>query len=87
MKNKRGLPIGPFFGVTSGLQAFLAVVFAGNGIAALQEAGVIEADRFDFITVPLLGIYPTVQGVATQAIVLTLVIVGIWMSRRQAKTV
>src|SRR3546814_3284702 len=49
------LPIGPFFGVTSGLLAFLAVVFAGNGVAALQEAGIIEAHRFDFITIPLLG--------------------------------
>ncbi len=78
------LPIGPFFGVTSALLAFLAVVFAGNGIAALQEAGVIEADRFNFITVPLLGIHPTVQGVGTQAIVLVLVILGIWLSRRQA---
>ncbi len=78
------LPIGPFFGVTSGLLAFLAVVFAGNGIAALQEAGVIEADRINFITVPLLGIHPTVQGVGTQAIVLALVIIGIWMSRRAA---
>src|SRR5690606_12288396 len=33
------LPIGPFFGVTSGLLALLAIVFAGNGVAALQEAG------------------------------------------------
>ncbi|MFC7287320.1 cytochrome c/FTR1 family iron permease [Herminiimonas glaciei] len=78
------LPIGPFFGVTSGLLAFLAVVFAGNGIAALQEAGVIEADRINFITVPLLGIHPTMQGISTQAIVLALVVIGIWMSRRAA---
>ena len=78
------LPIGPFFGVTSGLLAFLAVVFAGNGIAALQEAGVIEADRINFISVPLLGIHPTMQGISTQVIVLALVLIGIWMSRRAA---
>ncbi|CAL61756.1 putative cytochrome c, class I:Iron permease FTR1 precursor [Herminiimonas arsenicoxydans] len=81
------LPIGPFFGVTSGLLALLAVVFAGNGIAALQEAGVIEADRINFVTVPLLGVHPTMQGITTQAIILALVMIGIWMSRRQAKSV
>lgn len=78
------LPIGPFFGFTSALLALLAVVFAGNGVAALQEAGVIETARVAFVSVPLLGIHPTVQGLGTQLLVLLLVLSGMYLSRRQA---
>ncbi len=81
------LPIGPFFGFTSALLALLAVVFAGNGIAALQEAGVVEATRVAFISAPLLGIHPTVQGLSVQVTVLFLVFSGMWLSRRQALAV
>ncbi|MBS1943588.1 MAG: cytochrome c/FTR1 family iron permease [Bacteroidetes bacterium] len=80
------LPIGPFFAVTALLLAFMAVVFAGNGIAALQEAGVFEATFVRFITVPVLGIHPTVQGLVTQACVLALVLgVVVWGRMRMAR--
>ena len=41
------LPIGKFFAYSSALVAVLAVVLAGKGVAALQEAGLIgdHADR------------------------------------------
>ncbi len=68
------LPIGPFFGATSGLLALLAVVFAGNGIAALQEAGAVNATAVHFVSVPLLGIYPTLQGLLVQTAGLVLVL-------------
>jgi len=38
------LPLGLFFGATSVLLVLLAVVFAGKGIAALQEAGTLQVD-------------------------------------------
>ena len=80
------LPIGPFFAVTALLLAFMAVVFAGSGIAALQEAGVFEATFVRFITVPVLGIHPTVQGLVTQACVLALVLgVVVWGRMRMAR--
>jgi high-affinity iron transporter len=78
------LPIGPFFTATSGLLALLAVVFAGNGIAALQEAGVIGADAVSFVSIPLLGIHPTLQGLLAQALALALTAGGVWLARRQA---
>ena len=78
------LPIGPFFTATSGLLALLAVVFAGNGIAALQEAGVIGADAVSFVSIPLLGIHPTMQGLLAQAVALALTAGGVWLARRQA---
>jgi high-affinity iron transporter len=67
------LPLALFFRLTSGLIALLAVIFTGHGIAALQEAGVIGADRLSFDAVPLLGIYPTTQSLAGQALMLMLI--------------
>lgn len=77
------LPIGPFFGATSALLALLAVVFVGNGIAALQEAGVVDATLVRFVEWPLLGVHPTAQGLAWQGAALLLVAGGLWMNRRR----
>lgn len=80
------LPIGPFFAVTSGLLALLAVVFVGNGVAALQEAGVLDATMVRFVTVPLLGIYPTLQGLGSQLLALFLIAAGLLFNRSRART-
>jgi high-affinity iron transporter len=78
------LPIGPFFSATSSLLALMAVVFTGNGVAALQEAGVIDSKLVDFVSLPLLGIHPTAQGLLLQLTVLVLVLAGMLISRRKA---
>jgi high-affinity iron transporter len=78
------LPIGPFFAATSGLLALMAVVFVGSGVAALQEAGVIDATAVHFFSLPLLGIHPTAQGLSLQVGTLALVAAGLWFNR--AKT-
>jgi high-affinity iron transporter len=72
------LPIGPFFGAMSALLALLAVVFAGHGVAALQEAGVMHATRLGFDPIPLLGLYPSLETLAIQGLVLVLVALGVW---------
>jgi high-affinity iron transporter len=79
------LPIGPFFAVMSVLLGLMAVIFAGNGAAALQEAGVIQSDPVEFISVPALGVYPTLQTLATQAFVLALVGLGFYLASRSAR--
>ena len=78
------LPIGPFFAATSVLLAFLAVVFTGHGVAALQEAGVMPVTSLAFDPVPLLGIYPTREALGAQAVVLALVALGFFATRRSA---
>lgn len=80
------LPIGPFFAVTGWMLALMAVVFAGNGVAALQEAGVLEATFVRFISVPVLGIHATSQGLVLQGIVLALVIAGVLVGRYRMRT-
>jgi high-affinity iron transporter len=73
------LPIGLFFSVSSIFLALLAVVFAGQGIAALQEAGVVDATLVSFPRIPVLGIFPTVQSLAAQsAVALVVVSVVAW---------
>lgn len=76
------LPLGPFFNAMSGLLALLAVVFAGHGVAALQEAGVIGARQLGFRPLPLLGIYPSVEALSAQLLALALVAFGFWAARR-----
>lgn len=79
------LPLGPFFAATAGLLALLAVVFAGHGVAALQEAGVLDASPVRFVTIAPLGVHATLQGVLVQAAALALVVLGVWFTRRNAR--
>jgi len=64
------LPVGKFFGATGVLLVILSFVFAGKGIAALQEAGKIQGTLLDFSSVEWLGIYPTMEGLMLQATII-----------------
>jgi high-affinity iron transporter len=85
LKYSTRLPIGPFFTVTSGLLVVMAVVFVGNGVAALQEAGVLAATPAGFVSLPLLGIHPNAQGLGAQALVLVLIALAALATRRRAR--
>ena len=61
------IPFGKFFHATSILLYGLAVVFIGQGIASFQESGWVSATFIDHVpTIPMLGLYPTVQSMAAQ---------------------
>lgn len=79
------LPLGLFFSVCAILLLVMAVAFAGQGIAALQEAGLIPADPIAFVRLPLLGVFPTVQTLAAQAAVVAIVVVVFLWSRRSGR--
>lgn len=70
------LPIRQFFSWSSAFIVALAVIFTGKGVAALQEAGAIPVHGVDFVTIPMLGVYPTLQVLLMQVAVLTLVLGG-----------
>lgn len=79
LRYSQRLPLRQFFSVTSVFMLVLAVVFAGKGIAALQEAGKLPIDPVNFPRIDLLGIYPNVQGLAVQAgLVLLAVLLLLW---------
>lgn len=64
------LPMRRFFAASSVLLYALAVILAGHGIAALQEAGWIPATPASFFRFEWLGIYPTWQGLGLQGALL-----------------
>lgn len=78
------LPIGLFFGVSSIFIGLLAVVFVGKGVAALQEAALLPQHGLGFPAVPLLGLYPNVEGVAAQVALLLVLAGGFYWSAREA---
>jgi len=67
------IPMRPFFAVTGALLYYMAFVFAGKGIAELQEGNIIGTTVIEWAPrAPLLGIYPTVQSLALQGVLVLL---------------
>jgi high-affinity iron transporter len=85
LRFSRTLPIAKFFSYSSALIAVLAVVLAGKGVAALQEAGMFGVVPLTGAPrISMLGLYPTLQGVAAQAGTLALLLIGFGRNRRGA---
>jgi high-affinity iron transporter len=74
-----------FFGVNAALMFILAIMFAGNGIAALQEAGKIPVNPVNFPRIDLLGIYPNLEALGLQAILIAVTLSRIWWDKRRVK--
>ena len=80
------LPISEFFRYSALLIAVLAVVLMGKGMKGLQEAGMIGLQTVAGAPrIELLGIYPTVEGLSAQVVVLLAVIVGFWLTGRRPR--
>ncbi|TFI59770.1 c-type cytochrome [Sphingomonas parva] len=85
LKYSRTLPIAKFFSYSSALIAVLAVVLAGKGVAALQEAGLIDIRPMAWIPrIGILGLSPTREAVLAQVLTLALVLFGFWYNRRSS---
>src|SRR4028119_1290187 len=69
------LPIAKFFAYSSALIAILAVVLAGKGVAALQEAGWFAVTPLPGgPRVEILGLNPPLEGLAVQAATLVILL-------------
>ncbi|SDD95523.1 cytochrome c/FTR1 family iron permease [Belnapia rosea] len=87
LRYSRQLPIGRFFAVSSLLVVVLSIVLAGKGIAALQEAGILDVQPITGLPrLAVLGVYPTAEGVVAQLLTLAVIAVGFWYNRRNATT-
>jgi high-affinity iron transporter len=85
LRTSKRLPISQFFAWSSLLIAALAIVLAGKGIAALQEAGTVPAIAVAGPRIEVLGIYPFALPLLAQAVVLAIAIAGyIWNVRSPA---
>ncbi|MBT9470803.1 MAG: FTR1 family protein [Phenylobacterium sp.] len=81
----RRLPISQFFSYSSLLIAVLAVVLAGKGVAALQEAGLIDIRPLAALPrIEVLGVFPTWESFGAQLLTLAAIMVGFWLSGRKA---
>ncbi|HUR94672.1 MAG TPA: cytochrome c/FTR1 family iron permease [Gemmatimonadales bacterium] len=72
------LPLKPFFAVTSAFLYYMAFVFAGKGIAELQEGGLIGTTILPWAPrIPALGIYPTAESLGAQGLLLALAVLAL----------
>jgi high-affinity iron transporter len=81
------IPLKPFFLGTSVLLFVMSISFTGSGVKELQEGNLVPVTLlpFDF-TVDILGIYPTLQTLIPQFILLVItVFTFIFQIRRQKK--
>lgn len=73
------IPMKPFFRGTSVLLFVMAFTFLGNGIKELQEGNLIGVTTIDgFSAVSTLGIYPTLETLIPQIIIVILTIIMVW---------
>ncbi|MDX2275032.1 MAG: cytochrome c/FTR1 family iron permease [Hyphomonadaceae bacterium] len=77
------LPISQFFSYSALLIAILAVVLAGKGFGALQEAGLVDIHPAPTPRIDILGLFSTWETVGAQLITLAAIGIGFWMSRRK----
>ncbi len=76
------MPMKPFFAVTGALLYYMAFVFAGKGMAELQEAQIVGTTVIPallWLRVPFLGVYPTMESLVLQAVLLLLLVVALMM--------
>jgi high-affinity iron transporter len=85
------LPLKPFFAATGLFLYYMAFLFAGRGIAEMQEGGVIGTTVLPWAPrIPALGIYPTLESLLVQGILAVLLLGALVWSfviapRRQAR--
>lgn len=80
------IPIRQFFFCTGLFLYAMAAVFAGQGVHELQEAGIVTMQPLAWIpTMPLLGLYPSVQTVAAQGVFVALLIYATILTVRRRR--
>ena len=64
---------------------YMAFVFAGKGVADLQGAGLVKTTVIEWAPrIPVLGIYPTLESLALQLLLIVLLIVAVvWLQRHR----
>jgi len=77
------LPLRQFFQFNGVLMFALAVVFAGKGVSALQEAGWIATTFVNLPRIDWLGLYPTTQSAGAQFAVIVIGAIWLFFNSRQ----
>jgi high-affinity iron transporter len=87
LRSSARLPIGKFFAFSSALVAILATVLMGKGVAALQKVGIFDMTPIAGPHIELLGLYPSVQTVLAQIVIVLVIVASVaWNLRSQKKS-
>ena len=80
------LPMRQFFLVTGALLYYLAVVFAGKGVAELQAAGWISTTPLRWVPrIEFIGLFPTLETVIAQGALLLCVAYAVVVTLRRSR--
>ena len=80
LRYSRKLQIRKFFAYSSALMIVLTVVLTGKGVGALQEAGMLDITPLrDFPRISMLGIFPALQPILAQVLVVAVIGLGFWL--------
>ena len=86
LRYSRQLPIATFFTYSSWLMAGLTVVLTGKGVAALQEAGIIDiAPIAGAARLSMLGVFPTWQSITAQLLMAVAIVAGFSLNRHKGR--
>jgi high-affinity iron transporter len=87
LRYSRKLPITLFFRYSAILVAILAVVLAGKGVGALQEAGLVPLTLLPGVPrIDLLGVVPTAEALGAQLLTLLVVVYGFRATARKSRS-
>lgn len=80
------IPLKPFFMITSLLLYFFAFTLAGRGVHELQEAGLVATTELGGgFSAPALGIYPFLETLLPQAVLVVLFVAGLVLQFRGSR--
>lgn len=86
LRGSARLPLSLFFSINAALLCALSVVFAGHGVKALQEAGVLGTRPVPFFEFDWLGIHADAYSLGAQAVALLAVVLlygRSWMAEKR----
>ncbi len=85
MRYTHRLPLGKIFRFSYYVIAILAVILTGKAVSAFQEVGYLSINLLDFMPqIDILGIYPNVQCISAQFLVLLLLFFLNWRTSMKA---
>ena len=81
------LPLKPFFMFTGSFMYLMAFVFAGKGVLELIEGKLFEPTLISGMPeISWLGIYPYVETLIPQVILLVAAVIALWVMKRGSST-
>lgn len=80
------IPLKPFFLGTSTLMFIMSIAFVGNGVKELQEGNLVGVTAVPGISsVSILGIYPTLETLIPQLILLALTVITVVVQKKRSR--